>query len=45
MSMKNAVFWDWCGVGLVRADVSEEHVASTFGVENTRERRKALAVG
>jgi hypothetical protein len=32
-------------VGPVRADVSEEHIASIFSLEKIRKQRKAFAVG
>jgi hypothetical protein len=37
-------FGMWCHVGLVRTDVSEEHVASLIRVERTRELGRTSAV-
>jgi hypothetical protein len=42
--MKNAVFWDVTPCALVRADVSEEHIASIFWVRIISELGTTLAV-
>jgi hypothetical protein len=44
VTMKNAVFWEWCRVGFVSTDVLEEHVICTFRVEKISELGTALAV-
>jgi hypothetical protein len=41
--MKNAVFWMWPRVSLLRKDVSEEHVASVFRVEKTQRAKKRVS--
>jgi hypothetical protein len=42
--MKNAVFWDVSRVTLVRSDVWEEYIASTFRMTRNRELGTTLAV-
>jgi hypothetical protein len=42
--MKNAVLWMWLRVDLVSTDVSEEHIASIFRVENLRARNQGEQV-
>jgi hypothetical protein len=34
--MKYAVFWDVSRMALVRADVSEQHIAPIFGVKQAK---------
>jgi hypothetical protein len=35
VTIKNAIFWDMAYIGLVRADVAEESIASIFRAEKS----------